>query len=143
MVIGIAINELIKKRKFYKNISNIELIKSRLVYQIIGISIIKWLVTKTFWRKINPKLILKKKIGLTELRNLSTEMTYAEISHLIGFILVILFSVTSIIYAEIEFGIILMITNVIFNLYPALLQQKNKRKINDIIKTIISSDLAK
>jgi len=133
MVIGIGINELIKSKEFYKSFSNWIFIKNDLVYRLIGIKYMKWLVYKTFWKNVNTKLIIDKRPSLIELNLLKQEMIYAEISHLVGFIFTLIISTISIIYEKIEFGIILIATNVIFNLYPALLQQKNKNRINKLI----------
>jgi len=60
-------------------------------------------------------------------------MTSAEISHLIGFLFILIVSLILLIKKEMEFGIILIISNVIFNLYPSLLQQKNKKRIDELI----------
>ena len=70
---------------------------------------------------------------MEELSILKREMTYAGISHLIGFLFVLMISLILIIKKDTEFGIILIISNVIFNLYPSLLQQKNKKRIDKLI----------
>lgn len=133
MYLGIKINAFIKKKAFYQKISNFEFINSEFIYKIIGIKYIKWLVYKTFWKNFNPKLTITAKPSLSELHLLKQEMTYAEISHLIGFLFVLFISIVLFIRKETEFGAILIITNVIFNLYPSLLQQKNKKRIVKLI----------
>jgi len=133
MLFGMGVNELIKKKEFYESISNLEFIKNEIIYKFIGIKYIKWLVYKTFWKNFNTKLKIKSKPNLNELSLLKREMTYAEISHLVGFLFVLIISLILLIKKEIEFGIILIISNVIFNLYPSLLQQKNKKRIDKLI----------
>ena len=138
MGIGAGINELIKKKEFYKNISTLTFIKKDSTYKFIGIKYMKWLVYKTFWKNVNTKLILKKRPSFVELNLLKQEMIYAEISHLLAFILTLLISVIILMYEQFEFGVLLTTTNVFFNLYPSLLQQKNKERVNRLINTITS-----
>ena len=71
---------------------------------------------------------------LREIQNLINEMTIAEISHLIGFLFVTFFAVYKTITHDFLFGLIIMIVNIFMNLYPTLLQQENKRRIDPIIK---------
>ncbi|MGO3707803.1 MAG: hypothetical protein ACTJGA_08185, partial [Mesonia hippocampi] len=79
----------------------------------------------------NQKIKLKnKKTELTEIRK---EMTIAEISHLIGFVFVTFFAVYKSITHDFLFGLIIMIANILMNLYPSLLQQENKRRIDKLI----------
>lgn len=136
MVIGFGINELIKNKEYYDSISDMIFIKYDIIYKIIGIKYIKWLVYKTFWNNFNPKLRIDKRPYLSELKLLKQEMIYAEISHLIGFIFTLIISLIGFYYIKIEFGVILISTNTFFNLYPILLQQLNKNRIDKLIKSI-------
>ncbi len=136
MLLGIAINGFLKKKAFYKNLSNFHFIKDDLFYKILGINMIRWLVSKTYWKYANPHFIIKKRPGVAELLAMRSEMTNAEISHLAGFVIVGVVSVFLLINQKLEFSIILTIMNILFNLYPALLQQKNKSRISQFLKSI-------
>ena len=70
-------------------------------------------------------------MDLTEIRK---EMTLAEISHLIAFVFVTVFAIYIIITQNFLFALMIMIVNVVMNLFPALLQQQNKRRIDPLIK---------
>jgi len=61
-------------------------------------------------------------------------MVYAEIGHIIGFIFILIIIGLQIGHKAYTFALILFIFNVIFNLYPSLLQQKNKKRIDNILK---------
>lgn len=61
-------------------------------------------------------------------------MTLAEVSHLIGFISMVVVAVYMSFSKGIVFGISIMIANILMNLYPSLLQQENKRRIDRLIK---------
>ncbi|WP_394330797.1 glycosyl-4,4'-diaponeurosporenoate acyltransferase CrtO family protein [Galbibacter marinus] len=60
-------------------------------------------------------------------------MISAEISHLIAFVLVCIAAVVVGLVYSWQFGVVLMLVNIVLNLYPALLQQQNKRRIDRFI----------
>lgn len=134
MVIAGLINGLFEKKEVYKKVSNIQFLKKDFSYKIIGIKYIKWLVSKTIWKKANPQIKSKAKPKLNDLIVLRHEMTKAEISHLIAFVLVIIFSFFIWKRFNAKFMIILIMLNILFNLYPALLQQFNKKRIDKLIE---------
>ncbi|MHA8061487.1 hypothetical protein PQG22_09440 [Aquirufa beregesia] len=61
-------------------------------------------------------------------------MTHAEIGHLLGFIFVSIFALVKFYKTEWYFGLTIMGVNIFMNLYPCLLQQQNKRRIDRLIK---------
>ncbi|MCF8714525.1 hypothetical protein JM658_06740 [Joostella atrarenae] len=131
-IVGMIINSFLVKTEYYKKISNLNFIESKSLNKTIGIDYFKWIVKNSFFKFFNQKIKLKnKKTELTEIR---MEMTIAEISHLIGFIFVILFALYKSITHDFLFGLTIMIVNIFMNLYPTLLQQENKRRIDTIIK---------
>lgn len=131
-IVGMIINSILIKTKYYKKISNLNFIGSKSLNKNIGIYIFKWIVKNSFFKFFNQKIKLKnKKTELTEIRE---EMTIAEISHLIGFIFVIFFAIYKSITDNFLFGLIIMIVNILMNLYPSLLQQENKRRIDYLIR---------
>ncbi len=96
----------------------------------------KWVVKNTFFRFFNQKLTLKKKIERADLITLRNEMTVSEIDHLIGFGFVCFFAVQKTLTVDLLFGITIMIVNILMNLYPSLLQQQNKRRIDKALKKL-------
>lgn len=125
-------NSILVKTDYYKKISNLNFIESKTLNKNIGIKYFKWIVNNTFFKLFNQKIKLKnKKTKLTEIRK---EMTIAEISHLIGFIFVTAFAIYKSFTQNLLFGLIIMLVNVLMNLYPSLLQQENKRRIDKLIK---------
>lgn len=61
-------------------------------------------------------------------------MITAEVGHLIAFLLVGFFALYKSIVENYTFGLILMLVNVLMNLYPSLLQQENKRRIDRLMR---------
>lgn len=131
-MVGMILNSLLVKTEYYKKLSNLNFIKSKTLNESIGIKYFKWIVKNTFFKFFNQNIKLKnKKTDLTEIRN---EMTLAEISHLIGFVFVIIFAIYKSFSVSLVFGLTIMIANILMNLYPSLLQQENKRRIDKLIK---------
>ena len=139
-VVGMIFNSILMKTEYYKNLSNLNIISSKTLNKKIGLNFFKWIVKNTPFKYFNQKFKLNAKIGITELNILLKEMTFSEISHLIGFGFVTIFTVIKLAHAEYLFALIIMIVNILMNLYPSLLQQENKRRINRLIKTVANKD---
>lgn len=128
-------SSVLRKKEVYNDLSNLNLIKNETLNKRIGLGIFKWIVKNTFFKYFNPKLKLKNKIVVTELNELRKEMTFSEISHLIGFGFVAIFALAKFMYGNYLFGLTIMVVNIVLNLYPSLLQQENKRRIDKLIKS--------
>lgn len=131
-IVGMIINAILLKTKYYQKISNLNFIKSKAFNKNIGIEKFKWIVKNTFFKFFNQKIkVENKKTDLNKIRN---EMTLSEISHLIGFVFVLIFAIYQSFNQSFVFAMSIMIPNTLMNLFPSLLQQENKRRIDQIIK---------
>lgn len=136
-IIGMILNSILIKTDYYKKLSNLNFIESKAQNKNIGIGYFKWIVKNTFFKFFNQKIKLEnRKVDLVEIRN---EMTLSEISHLIGFIFVTIFAIYKGFTLSIVFGLSMMIPNIFMNLYPSLLQQENKRRIDKLMKRDIKT----
>jgi len=136
-IVGMIINAFLKKTEFYtKHLSNLNFINSKFLNKIIGIFVFKWIVKNTPLKFFNQKLSVKKKIEKSDLISLRNDMTVSEIDHLIGFAFVSIFALVKFIDFNFLFGLMIMLANVPLNLYPSLLQQENKRRIDRLLKKI-------
>lgn len=136
-MVGMIIGAFLRKTTLYKNhLSNLNFIKNERLNDIIGIGIIKWIVKNTFFKFFNQKLTLKNKIEKTDLNKLRDEMTMSEIDHLIGFAFVTIFAFIKWYTYNFTFGLTIMLVNILMNLYPSLLQQRNKRRIDKLMKKL-------
>lgn len=134
-IVGMAINSVLKKTDVYNNrLSHLNFIKSEKINSLIGVDIVKWVVKNTPFKFLNQKLKLKSKTEITDLINIKKEMTSSEIDHLIGFVFVTIFALIKFYKTEIIFGLTILIVNLWMNLYPSLLQQQNKRRIDKLIR---------
>ncbi len=135
-MIGLIFNGIFGKTEFYSKFSNLNFIESKSLNKKIGMRYFKWIVKNSFFKFFNQKIKLgNKDIDLQSIRN---EMTLAEISHLVAFIFVSIFAIFYCFKVSIIYGLAIMIPNTFLNLYPSLLQQENKRKIDKLINQKIN-----
>ncbi len=132
-IVGMIINALLKKTASYnQELVNFNFIKSEKLNKAIGIGVIKWIVKNTFFKFFNPKLKFDRNVNLTELKTIRNEMTKSEIEHLIAFVFASVFAIIKFYNHNYLFCLIIMIVNILMNLYPSLLQQQNKRRIDKL-----------
>ncbi|GAA0875119.1 hypothetical protein GCM10009118_15270 [Wandonia haliotis] len=133
-IVGMICNSMLIQTKYYEKLSNLNFITSKSLNTYIGLNYFKWIVKNTPFRFFNQKIRLQnKKAELTEIRK---EMTIAEVSHLIGFIFVTSIALYKGFSDNYLFAILISLVNIPMNLYPALLQQENKRRIDRFRKRI-------
>ena len=136
-IVGMVFNGILMKTEYYEKVSNLNFIKNEQLNKRIGIKYFKWIVKNTFFKFFNQKIKLENKsANLTEIRR---EMTLSEISHLIGFVFVVIVAIYKTITTGIIFGLTMMVPNILMNLYPSLLQQENKRRIDKILNRKIET----
>ena len=124
-LVGLIGNGLLMKLKF-------NFIESGKANRLLGIRHFQWIVKNTPFKFFNHKIKLKN--GKADLKEIRKEMTSAEIGHLIGFVFIVPFAFyKGIVYSPL-FGLTIMAVNVLMNLYPSLLQQENKRRIDRLIR---------
>jgi uncharacterized protein YacL len=137
-IVGMTIGSFLRKTTFYRHtLSNLNFVKSESLNSMMGIGVFKWIVKNTFFKFFNQKLKLKGKIEKADLHRLREEMTMSEVDHLIGFLFVTIFAVVKAYAHGFLFALTIMIVNVLMNLYPSLLQQQNKRRIDKLMKSPI------
>ena len=133
-ILGMLINRFVEKRNFYPRISNQVFLKRDSLNKALGVDAFKRVVRNTFFKHLNQKIKITSRPTVAELNQLRKEMIFSEMSHLFGFGLVmIVVLVLFLYYKNPVFGATLFIINVLFNLYPSLLQQKNKQRIDQCI----------
>ena len=138
--IGGALNIYLSNKSIYKSLYGIILIRNDRNYKYLGLSVFIFVVTKTFYAKFNTSIKLKSG-NVTDLEKMKREMINSEIGHAIGLfaaqlIIIIFFIVKPKIYSfpiGFSFLIVATIMNIFHNLYPILLQQKNRLRIEKII----------
>lgn len=133
-IVGMAFNSLFRKTVYFKNLSNLKIVHSKALQRALGLDWFKWIVKNTFFKYFNPKLKIEGKADIAELKALREEMNFAELNHLVGFVFVLFFILFRLFNGEYLFALVMIIANTLLNLYPSLLQQQNKSRIDKFIK---------
>ena len=135
--VGIIGTALLKHTAFYiRHLSHLNFLPHRRQNQLIGISLLKWVVIHTPFRFFNPGLKVTKRPDLPQLLHLRQEMTAAEVGHLVAFAFALVFAAIKSIQVGLPFGLTILLVNVPMNLYPSLLQQENKRRMDPLIQRL-------
>ncbi|WP_307532469.1 hypothetical protein [Pedobacter sp. W3I1] len=125
------ITALLSKTDFYrKRLSGLNFMKDEKVNDMLGLKPFKWIIMHSFFKFFNPKLSIKKRILASELGAYRSEMTTAELNHLFAFIFMGIFIFIKIFQGLYLFAMVMLLINILMNLYPSLLQQQNKRRID-------------
>lgn len=133
-IVGMIMSAFLSKTTFYKSrLSHFSFIKNEKVNLYLGLEPFKWLIMNTFFKFFNPKLSISKKITVSQLGEYRAEMTTAELNHLFAFIFMLAFVLVKIIKGLYLFALIMLLVNILMNLYPSLLQQQNKRRIDQFL----------
>ncbi|MCU0708330.1 MAG: hypothetical protein MUF23_08570 [Pirellula sp.] len=133
-MVGIIGNSLLQRTSYYEKLSHLNFIPSKALNRALGIEQFKWIVRSSFFRYLNQSIRVEGK--QTDLASIRHQMTLAEISHLIGFLFVAAFALYQCFNVSLIFGLTMMIPNAILNGYPSLLQQENKRRIDQLINRL-------
>jgi len=130
-IVGIVINAFFSNTAFYqKRLSSLNFIKDEKVNHLLGLGPFKWIIMHSFFKFFNPKLSLKKRIAASELGEYRSAMTTAELNHLVAFTFMVIFILIKIYHGSYLFAMVMLMVNILMNLYPCLLQQQNKRRID-------------
>ena len=132
--IGLILNNLIKNTSFYLKLSSFNFIKHEQTNKLIGLNAINWIIKNSFFKHFNTKIKFTTRPSVSQLKAIRNEMTYAEIGHFIAFIFILGIIILKLLNGQITYAVVLFGFNIIFNLYPSLLQQQNKKRIDRILK---------
>lgn len=127
-IIGISV---LAKSPLYQRLQHLNFIPGSGANRYLGIWVFRWIVRDTPLRFFNPAVRLRE--GRADLARVRNAMTHAEVSHLIGFGFVAIVAVYMGFAVGWTFAALMTLPNVVLNLYPALLQQENKRRIDRLL----------
>ncbi len=132
---GIVGDAILKKHPGYGWLSTRYLFRNSRSYEVLGIRFFQSLMLKTPLGSFNRRLIVTADRSLQTLETVRREMATAEVSHWVGF--VVMFAVTIGVWFKGGGGFVIgsyVILNVFGNVYPAMLQQYNKRRLERLIE---------
>lgn len=135
---GLWIAIIIKKKNssIFYCVKNFEITKNVEFYKLMGLDFFTYCVKNTFFRRCNTKIKITKKPDINEIDNLLNEITISELCHIFGYIIVLLFQITVLILGLYDMFFSSLLFNTIFNLYPILLQERNKLRLRNFLKIL-------
>ncbi len=102
----------------------------------IGVLHFGWLIRHSFMGMFNPKLKYTGNANREKLEELRAEMTFAEVNHLMAFIVLLVLNIVFVFWGVVWWYILaFFLLNLVFNFYLVLLQQFNKRRIDRILQS--------
>lgn len=134
-MLGLIVTGMIRNTIFYqRHLAHLNFIRSERLNRLLGIGVVRWAVKNTPLRIFNPKLAIKGLPDREGLALLRAEMTAAEVGHLVGFVAILPFAVWKFLQSGPAFGLTTLLVNILMNLYPSLLQQWNKRRLDRMLE---------
>ena len=135
---GLWIAIIIRKKNwsFFYRVKNFEITKNAGFYKLLGLDFFTYCVKNTFFRHCNTKIKITKKPDINEVDNLLNEITISELCHIFGFLIVLLFQITVLILSLYDMFFSSIVFNTIFNVYPILLQERNKLRLRNFLKIL-------
>lgn len=103
-------------------------IETELWFNILGVQVFRWVLVNSFFRKLNKRVYLKGK-NKSYLKIFIEETKQSETSHLFSFIATLIVQGFFIYQKQIDDFLFLTIFSILFNIYPMLLQRKNRFSI--------------
>lgn len=129
-VVGEAVPFSLSSR--YYEIKAIE--RTGRMYEYLGIRLFKNLVRRGPLSVFSPRLRLPKEKTVSALGLLEREMRKAETSHLLLFVVMVLFSAYALLRGWPDAAGWIMVFNILINGYPVMLQRYNRIKLTELIQ---------
>jgi len=131
--LGVLAVYLLKSFNLYHHFENSNYISDKLTRQL-GVVKFGWLVKNTWMGAFSKHMKYKGKAKTETLETLKSHMNDSDVGHLFGFITMLIATFVLLYYGiEWWYFFLLILVNIIFNLYLVFLQQYNKRRIDRIL----------
>lgn len=132
-VLGVIVDPILWRITDYEKLSSHYAFRDSKTYEAIGLlwfrRFLKWTPFGSFNRDIQFTL----KRDLDEFRTIRDSMATAEISHWVAFAAMLVLTFVAWWYRGPIVGLAYVVFNILGNVYPALLQQYNKRRLCRLI----------
>ncbi|MEO6283145.1 MAG: hypothetical protein ABIN80_23720 [Dyadobacter sp.] len=117
-------------------LSALTLSENRRTYERIGVKFMLWFVQNgTFVNRIQRKFSKEKAI-ITSRKKASTYLSTIDMQeryHYCCFVFFILSAISALLIGKTESAFFIMLWNILYNVYPILLQQYNRLRINSVL----------
>lgn len=133
-VIGLATVPMVRRTALGQMLQTSYLFRDTKTYESVGVLWFKNLLLYSLFQSFNTDIHFTKQRDLETLRKIRGHMLTAEIAHWSGFVVMMILTIVAWISRGTLVGAGFLIANVFGNLYPCLLQQYNKRRLNRLIQ---------
>ncbi len=137
-MVGITAGALLSRTEYFEKLSHLNFIPSRAVNRALGIEQFKWILKNSYFRFLNQSIRVEGRQA--DLASIRHHMTLAEINHLVGFLFVASAALYQSFHVSLVFGLSMTIPNAILNGHPSLLQQENKRRLDQLLNRAARRD---
>lgn len=134
-VVGVVADPILRRLTDYEKLSSHYVFRESKTYEAIGILWFRRFLKWTPFGSFNKDIRFTSKRDLAEFRAIRNSMATAEISHWVGFTTMFLLTFVAWCSRGPIVGIAYVVFNILGNVYPALLQQYNKRRLSRLILT--------
>ena len=132
-VVGVIVDPILRRTTSYEALSSKYAFRDSKTYEVIGILWFRRLLKWTPLGSFNRDIRFTSKRDLGEFRTILDSMASAEISHWVGFVAMLILTFVACWYRGPIVGFGYVVFNIFGNVYPAFLQQYNKRRLCRLI----------
>lgn len=135
---GLWIAEILRKQNasFFYSVKNFAITKNIDFYKRLKLDFFVYCIKNTFFKHCNIKIRISKKPNISEIDKLLNEITISELCHFFGFVFVVVFQITALFLGLYIMLFSSFLFNTIFNVYPVLLQERNKLRLRNFLATL-------
>ncbi len=135
-IAGLIGDALLRRFAFYQSLSRLYLFSDSKIYERLGVLWFRKFLLATPLRLFNNKIFVAQKRDLNKLKEVRAHIATAEGSHWVAFFLMLIAMLPAWWYFGWRIGASYLALNIAGNLYPCLLQQVNKRRLNAVISVL-------
>jgi hypothetical protein len=137
---GVFADTLLRRMAAYDWLSSRYLFAKPKAYERLGVLWFRRFLLATPLRLINPNIRFAKKTDLESLKKVREHIASAEVGHWVGMVVMLGLMVVAWWLYGTKVGVGYLVLNVLGNLYPCLLQQYNKRRLEPVIAAFEKRD---
>lgn len=132
-IVGVIVDPILRRTTNYEKLSSQYVFRDSKTYEAVGLLWFRRFLKLTPLGSFNSEIRFTSKRELDEFRTIRDRMARAEISHWVGFVTMLILTFVAWWCRGPIVGIAYVVFNVFGNVYPALLQQYNKRRLGRLI----------
>lgn len=135
-LLGMLGNALLRRLAIYKSFGDRYLFTGAKPYENLGVLWYRRFLLATPFKWFNTSIRFSANRSLEKFDVVLGHMIDAEVAHWIGFAGMLVFSIAAFWYRGLEMASAHLILNLLGNLYPCLLQQYNRQRLNRVINSV-------